>query len=207
MSSPLTITIPIKNRHGQVVDEKEVVLYRGLLAKAHSEGLRRINTVLIQVPQEANDFTAICRAEVETDKGTFSGIGDASPANCSPIMTACLIRLCETRAKARALRDAVNIGVVAFEELGDLSADLDKPATNVRRLDEPNRLRLRSNDRMSDAQRRLLFRLIVGEGHEPSSAPNVLMGLAEVDDLAAISKGHASSLIDALKNGGGSNGA
>lgn len=98
---------------------RSFVLYAGLLDLAHSQGLRAIRTHLIQVPGEENGQTAIVHAEVDTDRGTFSGIGDASPANVARAMLTCTIRLAETRAKARALRDAVNVGVTAFEELGD----------------------------------------------------------------------------------------
>lgn len=98
---------------------RSFVLYAGLLDLAHSQGLRAVRTSLLQVPSEDNGQTAIVHAEVDTDRGTFSGIGDASPANVARAMLTCTIRLAETRAKARALRDAVNVGVTAFEELGD----------------------------------------------------------------------------------------
>lgn len=98
---------------------RSFVLYAGLLDLAHSQGLRAIRTRLVQVPSEDNGQTAVVHAEVDTDRGTFSGIGDASPANVARAMLTCTIRLAETRAKARALRDAVNVGVTAFEELGD----------------------------------------------------------------------------------------
>lgn len=98
---------------------RSFVLYAGLLDLAHSQGLRAIRTTLVQVPSEENGQTAIVHAEVDTDRGTFSGIGDASPANVARAMLTCTIRLAETRAKARALRDAVNVGVTAFEELGE----------------------------------------------------------------------------------------
>jgi hypothetical protein len=112
---------------------RSFVLYAGLLDLAHTQGLRAIRTRLLQVPADDNGLTAIVSAEVETDRGTFSGIGDANPANVSRMMLTCTIRLAETRAKARALRDAVNVGVTAFEELGEQD-DLVSAATDNRPL-------------------------------------------------------------------------
>ncbi len=98
---------------------KSFVLYAGLLEEAHSQGLREISTTLLQVPSPDNGQVAICQAVVETERGRYTGIGDASPENVSPLMRVHLIRMAETRAKARALRDAVNVGVAALEELAD----------------------------------------------------------------------------------------
>lgn len=101
-------------------------LYAGLLDMAHQQGLKSIRTELVQIPSEANNRVAICMATVILEKDgverTYQGIGDAAPNNVAPVMATCLIRMAETRAKARALRDAVNIGVAAFEELGDEDA-------------------------------------------------------------------------------------
>jgi hypothetical protein len=99
---------------------KQFVLYEGLLNEAHQQGLCRVSTTLIQVPHPDNGNVAIVAAEVETSKGSFSGIGDASPGNVGRPIVPHIVRMAETRAKARAMRDAVNIGVTALEELGDL---------------------------------------------------------------------------------------
>ena len=85
---------------------KQFVLYEGLLDEAHQQGLHRVSTTLIQVPHDENGNMAIVAAEVETSKGTFSGIGDASPTNVNRMIVPHLLRMAETRAKARALRDA-----------------------------------------------------------------------------------------------------
>ncbi len=97
---------------------KRFVLYAGLLEEAHSRGLRSIETDLLQIPDHENGEVAIVRAVVRTEDGKYTGIGDASPENVNRAIAPHLIRMAETRAKARALRDAINVGVTAFEELG-----------------------------------------------------------------------------------------
>jgi hypothetical protein len=97
---------------------KRFVLYAGLLEEAHSRGLRSIETDLLQVPGPGNGEVAIVKAVVRTEDGKFTGIGDASPENVNRTIAPHVIRMAETRAKARALRDAINVGVTAFEELG-----------------------------------------------------------------------------------------
>src|SRR5579884_1217135 len=91
------------------------LLYAALLDRAHKAGLRRISTRLLQAPNEHNRFVAIVMAQVETQAGTFDGIGDASLQNVSGAASTHLIRMAETRAKARALRDAVNLGDARLE--------------------------------------------------------------------------------------------
>lgn len=105
---------------------KEFVTFPGLLDAAHADGLQKVSTSLLQIPSEENGNTAIVRAEVFTDKGSFTGIGDASPKNVNKMIAAHMIRMAETRAIARAFRFATNCAYTAKEELG---GD-DKPEQN-----------------------------------------------------------------------------
>jgi hypothetical protein len=112
---------------------KTFVLYAGLLDEAHQNGLKAIRTRLLQPPTAENGDTTICLAEIEMQDGRiFSGIGDANPQNVGRNIAAHAIRMAETRAKARALRDAVNVGTVALEELGDEESDAP-PRSSVNR--------------------------------------------------------------------------
>ena len=188
---------------------------------------------LAQAPTPDNGMVAICTATVETSKGSFAGIGDADPENVNRKIAPHIIRMAETRAKARALRDAVNIGLVSLEELGDLTEVTEEPAhrpvqqraerDNVRPLHPQGEARQertressprgddRSRDRgdgMSEAQRRLLFRVLAERGYEGQEAVTVLCETARVDNLGAISKKTASAILDQwLKaEGGGARG-
>jgi hypothetical protein len=100
---------------------KIFVLYAGLLDLAHERGLRDIRVELVQAPSAENSFVAIAKAIVTVAHNDtfaiFEEIGDASAANTSKAIAPHIIRMAATRAKARALRDAMNIGVTALEEL------------------------------------------------------------------------------------------
>lgn len=106
---------------------ESVINYKSLLALAHEKGLDSILTE----PLEVREDFAFFRATVTMTGGkVFMGHAEATPANVKPAMRTCLPRLAETRAKARALRDAVNIGEVSAEELPDFS---DRPARQQQR--------------------------------------------------------------------------
>lgn len=127
-------------RHIIKLQGREFVTYEGLLDAAHRQGLQEIRTQLVQIPGPQTDHTAICMAEVtlrDPETGTtrtFTGIGDANPRNTSRNVALHLIRMAETRSKARALRDAINVGMCSVEELE--TAELPTEIGEGRR-DEP----------------------------------------------------------------------
>ena len=130
---------------------KQYVLFAGLLDEAHSRGLRGIDTELIQVPDDQNGNVAIVKATAEMEDGRhFSGIGDASPENVGRNIVPHIIRMAETRAKARALRDAVNVGATALEELSD--GDDAPPADNFSGQARSRPTPIRNAQRASDAE-------------------------------------------------------
>jgi|GEM_PF-771190 len=120
--------LEFKDERGKVVDTAEAVNYWGLLTLVHEEGLKRVNTQHVQLPNKENDMTAVFWAEVETKRGTFKKHGDANPKNANARMQKHLIPLAETRAIARAFRDALDIGLVCAEEL-----DIELDANDLKR--------------------------------------------------------------------------
>ena len=202
-ANSLVKTIELRDDEGHVVGAKEVVTYQGLLNKAHEEGLSDVSTELIQAPDKGNGAAAIVKAVVTTEKGQFTGIGDASPDNVDLFIVPHLIRVAETRAKARAIRDAVNIGIVALEELSGEIGDLGP----ITKDDKGSRKRSKNNGPMTEAQRRYLFRLLAMQGLEGDEAQENLKEAFEVKDLKEVTKTQASAVIDKLlvETGGGGN--
>lgn len=143
------------------IDDKDFVLYSGLLDVAHQKNLCSVDVELIQFPSEENKNTAICKATVKTIDGKiFSDIGDANPNNCNSKVARHLIRMASTRSKARAFRDMDNIGMTALEELGDfnevIGADENRkapiPKNNVRKFQKQVKPVI-NNDNKEDGQK------------------------------------------------------
>lgn len=202
-----------------VFEGKDGVAYADLLARAHTEGLRSIATEVLLQPSDQNGRLCIIKAAVETEKGHFEGIGDADPSSVEEQFAPHLIRVAETRAKARALRDAVNIGIVSFEELDGVRPNgsggnpglgaSPAPAARrpaPRRNGSPSRSAApRGNGGsnghdglMSEAQRRYLFRLLAGMGYQGKAAEEYLHAELEVRALNQVTRAQASGLIDQL---------
>ena len=98
---------------------KNFVTYSGLIDLAHQMELKSITTEIIQFPNDENNNQCIVKAVATTfNEQVFEGYGDADPTNVNRMIAKHLIRMSETRAKARALRDLTNVGMTAFEELG-----------------------------------------------------------------------------------------
>jgi hypothetical protein len=96
---------------------KDFVLYEGLLDEFHKNGGKSIETELVQTMLNDQAFF-IFKATVSGTRGTFMGYGDACKGNVGGMVAPHMLRMAETRAKARALRDYNNIGVCSLEELG-----------------------------------------------------------------------------------------
>jgi hypothetical protein len=131
----------------QLRQGKPFASYPGLLDLMHqlSEGYFSIETDIVQLPTAENGHTAVVQARVrvfdpqdaDVVRRLTTGIGDACPENVSSQMRPHLLRMAETRAKARALRDAVNVGMAALEELGPDEASPAAPERRVEQVYEP----------------------------------------------------------------------
>lgn len=176
--------------------DRRFVLYAGLLDEAHTRGLRSIETELLQVPSADNGEVAIAKAVVRTEEGKFSGIGDASPGNVGRAIVPHLIRMAETRAKARALRDAINVGVTALEEL-DGEPEEFVPAREQRQASSEPRMPKEENKNALPATRKQLNYL------EALVADVVEDGLEKFEDMVGkpiseLTRGEASDWIGRL---------
>ena len=108
------------------IENKDFVLYAGLLDLAHQKGILKIDVDPLQLPTAENGHMAICKATVLSKSGeVFTDVGDANPQNCHPRVAKHLLRMASTRAIARALRSMTNVGMTALEEISDFGEIID----------------------------------------------------------------------------------
>jgi hypothetical protein len=134
-------TLRLNEKFIKNIQGRDFVLYAGLLDLAHQKGLSKVEVLPLQYPSPENGNVAICRAVVETKLGSFSDVGDASPDNCSYRVRKHVLRMASTRAKARAFRDFLNIGITCLEELGDLDEVIGEEPSRIQERPAPNSFR------------------------------------------------------------------
>ena len=95
---------------------KPFIRYAGLLILAHERGLVQLTARI----EFHSDSLVLASATATFENGKlFTEWADATPENVGFQVRPHWIRLALTRAKARCLRDALQIGIVALEELAD----------------------------------------------------------------------------------------
>ena len=113
--------IPIKG--------KEAILSDGLKKLGHLKGIKSLKTDILQFPNVDNNNLCIVKAELigydydpvqeKIAEVSYSAIGDASPANCNRLVATAFVRMAETRAIARVLKNYTDVGIVGVDEIFD----------------------------------------------------------------------------------------
>ncbi|SRR6266567_3063549 len=107
-------TIP--QQHLVTIQGKAFIRYCGLLQMAQQRGLVSLTAEWTYNDTELSLAHAVA---IFADGRRFEESGDASPANCTRMVAGHFRRVALTRAKARVLRDALGIDLVAVEELAE----------------------------------------------------------------------------------------
>lgn len=128
------LTDEFKSKFIVNIKGKEAVLAEGIKVLAHEKGIKKLNARIVQFPNKDNDNMCIVEAhlvgydwdpvEKKVTEVEYTAIGDASPRNCTSMVSAAFIRMAETRAISRVLKNYTNIGMVAFEELSSATEEV-----------------------------------------------------------------------------------
>jgi hypothetical protein len=105
----------IDPRHLVYIQGRPYVRYAGLLELAHKRGLASLTA---EWTFNSDELSLAHAVATFADGRRFEESGDATPANTNRKVAGHFRRVALTRAKARVLRDALGIDLVALEELG-----------------------------------------------------------------------------------------
>ena len=116
LDAPIETPHSVPPQHVVHIQCKPFVKFAGLLQMAHERGL-----VALTADCTYNDAELSLAHAVATfqDGRRFEESGDASPANVTRMVAVHFRRVALTRAKARVLRDALGVDLVAVEELAE----------------------------------------------------------------------------------------
>lgn len=184
---------------------KQFVTYEGLLDLAHQNKLKSIKTELIQIPSKENNNQCIMKAIATTEDGKeFEGYGDADTSNVNSMISKHIIRMAETRAKARALRDLTNVGMTALEELGDDSEIIDdiNNTSNTESVkafkSDSDKQAIVDNSLATDRQIKAIYTIAKNKNYTEESLENYVKSAYNKDSIRELTRQEASDLIQML---------
>jgi hypothetical protein len=114
LAVPQTAAATIPAAFVTTIHGRDFVQFAGLLALAHAHGLVSLTAELVTV---TTDLALAKATATFADGRTFTEAADATPDNVNAGVRKHFARCALTRAKARCLRDALNISTCAVEEL------------------------------------------------------------------------------------------
>lgn len=160
---------------------REYIKFGGLLTIASTLDIIQVmNTYLVQCPLPTNDFLAIARCELNLKDGTsYSGIGDSDGKNTVDFIAKHRCRVAETRADARALRKALGVTILAFEEMEKINIVDNNPITHK--------------------QIEFIGSLVTQKKISKDDARNLCKKICGKVSVTELNRSDASALIDALK--------
>ena len=115
--------------HIVVLGDRPYVTREGLLYYARKSG--QLKGIKVQVVERRKDFCLVKATVLTKDGGEFEAFGDADTSNTNRMVSPHLIRMAETRAINRALREAFPIGLCSYEELSESDALYDPETGEV----------------------------------------------------------------------------
>ena len=116
LPAPLPPSPTIPPKYLVIINNKPFVKYAGLLQMAHARGLVELTA---HWTFNSDTLSLAMAIAIFEDGNRFEESGDSAPENVAGPIRASWRRMALTRAKARALRDALNIAECSVEELAD----------------------------------------------------------------------------------------
>jgi hypothetical protein len=114
--APVEPTLTIPPQYVVTIQGKPFVKFAGLLQLAHEQGLVSLTATWTFNSDELSLAHAVATF---SDGRRFEESGDAAPSSVSKKVAMHFRRVALTRAKARVLRDALGLDMVAVEELAE----------------------------------------------------------------------------------------
>ena len=196
--------------HIVILGDRPYVTREGLLYYARKSG--ELTSIRVELLERGKGYCIVKATVYTKDGGIFEALGDASESNTNRMVSPHLIRMAETRAINRALREAFPIGLCSYEELSETDVSEreeggapGKPA-KVEGSSQGKNKTNGSEKMISDSQLKYIWRLAkeVWEGVPQEEIDATLHELVEREfgkqSLKELTSREASQLIDILKD-------